>query len=130
MTSRWAGPAAIAALSCTLLAACLFPFAWMIVSSLKLPAELYAVPPTWLPRQPTLDHYRQVLFASNVPRYFVNSLVISLGATALALGLAVFAAYGLTRFRFPGRRACLTFVLIGQLLPTAAFYVPPFVSLR
>jgi ABC-type glycerol-3-phosphate transport system permease component len=113
-----------------LLTICLFPFAWMIVSSFKAPQELYTVPPTWLPERPTLDHYRHVLGASNVPRYFLNSLIISVGSTAVALPLAIFAAYGFARFRFRGRRAGLAFILVGQLLPTAAIIVPLFVTLR
>jgi len=109
---------------------CLFPFAWMAVSSFKTASELYAVPPAWWPSAPTLDNYRRVLFASNVPRYFLNSLVISAGSTGLALGLALFAAYGFARFRFPGRRSSLAFVMAGQLLPTAAIIVPLFMALR
>jgi ABC-type glycerol-3-phosphate transport system permease component len=109
---------------------CLFPFLWMALSSVKAARELYAVPPTWLPEAPTLENYRTVLFASNVPRYFLNSVVISAGATVLALALAVFAAYGFARFDFRGRRASQAFVLAGQLLPTAAIVVPLFVTLR
>jgi ABC-type glycerol-3-phosphate transport system permease component len=111
-------------------AVCLFPFVWMAISSLKPAGELYAVPPAWWPAAPTLDSYRRVLFASNVPRYFLNSLIISAGSTGLALALAVFAAYGFARYRFPGRRSSLAFVLAGQLLPTAAIVVPLFVLLR
>jgi ABC-type glycerol-3-phosphate transport system permease component len=92
--------------------------------------ELYRVPPHWLPHAPTLDHYRTVLWASNIPRYFLNSVVISLGSTAIALVLAVFASYGFARFRFRGRRAAQAFVLVGQLLPTAAIVVPLFVILQ
>jgi ABC-type glycerol-3-phosphate transport system permease component len=73
------------------LAGCLFPFAWMALSSIKVLRELYTVPPHWLPDAPTLGHYRTVLFASNIPRYFLNSVVFSLGSTAIALGLAVLA---------------------------------------
>ena len=65
--------------------ACLFPFAWMAVSSFKTAGELYAVPPVWWPSAPTLDNYRRVLFASNGPRYFLNSLVISAGSTTAML---------------------------------------------
>jgi multiple sugar transport system permease protein/raffinose/stachyose/melibiose transport system permease protein len=109
---------------------CLFPFAWMALSSFKTAGELYAVPPVWWPSAPTLDNYRRVLFASNVPRYFLNSLVISAGSTLLAMALAVFAAYGFARYRFAGRRASLAFVLACQLLPTAAIVVPLFAVLR
>jgi ABC-type glycerol-3-phosphate transport system permease component len=108
----------------------LVPFVWMAISSVTSTRELYSVPPHWLPHAPTLDHYRTVLWASNIPRYFLNSVVISLGSTAIALVLAVFASYGFVRFRFRGRRAAQAFVLVGQLLPTAAIVVPLFVILQ
>jgi ABC-type glycerol-3-phosphate transport system permease component len=108
----------------------LAPFAWMAISSVTSTRELYSVPPHWLPHAPTLHHYRTVLWASNIPRYFLNSVVISLGSTAIALVLAVFASYGFARFRFRGRRAAQAFVLVGQLLPTAAIVVPLFVILQ
>jgi ABC-type glycerol-3-phosphate transport system permease component len=108
----------------------LVPFVWMAISSVTSTRELYSVPPHWLPHAPTLDHYRTVLWASNIPRYFLNSVVISLGSTAIALVLAVFASYGFARFQFRGRRAAQAFVLVGQLLPTAAIVVPLFVILQ
>jgi ABC-type glycerol-3-phosphate transport system permease component len=109
---------------------CLFPFAWMGLSSIKTLSELYTVPPHWWPDAPTLGNYAKVLFESNIPRYFVNSLVISLGATGLALILAIFASYGFARFEFRGKAFWQAFVLIGQLLPTAAIIVPLFITLR
>ena len=122
----------ILTLVCALLvvAVCLFPFLWMAVSSIKVLRELYIVPPTWIPQMPTLDNYRTVLFESNIPRYFLNSLIISVGATGLALSIAIFASYGFARFRFRGKAAFQSFVLVGQLLPTAAIIVPLFVTLR
>jgi ABC-type glycerol-3-phosphate transport system permease component len=109
---------------------CLFPFAWMGLSSIKTLSELYTVPPHWWPDAPTLGNYAKVLFESNIPRYFVNSLVISLGATGLALMLAIFASYGFARFEFRGKAFWQAFVLVGQLLPTAAIIVPLFITLR
>ena len=116
--------------SVLLAAVCLFPFLWMIVSSIKELRELYTIPPTWIPENPTLSNYTTVLFSSNIPRYFLNSVVISLGSTALSLALAIFASYGFARFRFRGKAAAQSFVLVGQLLPTAAIIVPLFVTLR
>ena len=46
----------------------LFPFAWMLLSSIKPLPELYTVPPVWLPEHPTLANYSKVLFSSNIPR--------------------------------------------------------------
>lgn len=111
-------------------AVCLFPFLWMALSSIKQLRELYTIPPVWFPAMPTLENYRTVLFESNVPRYFLNSLIISFGATGLALMIAIFAAYGFARFKFRGKSYYQSFVLIGQLLPTAAIIVPLFVTLR
>jgi ABC-type glycerol-3-phosphate transport system permease component len=109
---------------------CLFPFAWMGLSSIKTLSELYTVPPHWWPDMPTLGNYAKVLFESNIPRYFLNSMVISLGATGLALILAIFASYGFARFEFRGKPFWQAFVLVGQLLPTAAIIVPLFITLR
>lgn len=124
------GRALIAISSLLLVAVCLFPFLWMGVSSVKVLRELYTIPPTWIPQAPTLDNYWTVLFDSNIPRYFLNSVVISVGSTALAMVLAIFASYGFARFRFRGKAFYQSFVLVGQLLPTAAIIVPLFITLR
>lgn len=108
----------------------LFPFAWMALSSIKKVNELYTVPPHWLPDQPTFDNFVKVLTQSNIPRYFLNSVVISVGSTLLALMLAIFASYGFARFNFRGKQFFQSFVLIGQLLPSAAIIVPLFITLR
>jgi multiple sugar transport system permease protein/raffinose/stachyose/melibiose transport system permease protein len=116
--------------SVVLVMVCLFPFAWMALSSIKNLQELFTVPPHWLPSQPTLHNYWTVFFNSNIPRYFINSGVISAGATIVALVFAVFAAYGFARFEFRGKLLLQSLVLIGQLLPTAAIIVPLFITLR
>jgi ABC-type glycerol-3-phosphate transport system permease component len=121
---------AIALGSLLVVGVCLFPFVWMGLSSIKVIGELYTVPPHWWPEVPTLGNYWKVLFESNIPRYFVNSVVISFGATGLALMLAIFASYGFARFDFRGKPFWQAFVLIGQLLPTAAIIVPLFITLR
>ncbi len=108
----------------------LFPFIWMAISSIKTLGELYTIPPSWWPAAPTLDNYYTVLFKSNIPRYFLNSVIISVGATGLALILAIFASYGFARFEFRGKAALQSFVLVGQLMPTAAIIVPLFITLR
>jgi multiple sugar transport system permease protein/raffinose/stachyose/melibiose transport system permease protein/trehalose/maltose transport system permease protein len=102
----------------------------MLLSSFKTLRELYTIPPIWWPDAPTLDNYAKVIFDSNIPRYFLNSVIISVGATGLALILAIFAAYGFARFEFRGKPFLQAFVLIGQLLPTAAIIVPLFITLR
>jgi multiple sugar transport system permease protein len=130
--SRHIGPGrTVIAVGLTILMiVCLFPFLWMALSSIKTLGELYTVPPQWWPNTPTLENYYEVLFESNIPRYFLNSMVIAVGSTALALALAVFASYGFARFRFRGKPFLQVFVLVGQLMPTAAIIVPLFITLR
>lgn len=108
----------------------LFPFVWMALSSVKQLDELYTVPPHWIPDHPTMQNFVKVFTESNIPRYFLNSVVISVGSTALALMLAIFASYGFARFNFTGKKFFQSFVLVGQLLPTAAIIVPLFITLR
>lgn len=130
MNTSWRRWAVIYVSAVLVVAVCLFPFAWMALSSIKTLGDLYTVPPVWLPETPSLENYRKVLFESNVPRYFLNSVVISFGATAIALVLAIFASYGFARFNFRGKPAYQAFILVGQLLPTAAIIVPLFITLR
>jgi multiple sugar transport system permease protein len=130
MSLSWTARLTILISVVVLVLVCLFPFLWMALSSIKTLRELYTVPPVWFPEVPTLANYMKVLFASNIPRYFLNSTVISLGSTAIALCLAIFASYGFARFRFPGKAGFQAFILVGQLLPTAAIIVPLFITLR
>lgn len=121
------GRGAVYAIAIALLVVCGAPFLWMAVSSLKTVQELYAIPPTWFPSSPTLGSFEKVLFHSNIPRYFYNTFMISIGSTAIALFLASLASYGFARYRFRGRVFLQAFVLAGQLLPLAAIVVPLFV---
>ena len=112
-----------------LVALAAFPFLWMALSSVKTQAELYRLPPTWLPDAATFANYAKVMLESNVPRYFLNSAIVSIGSTAIALVFAIPAAYGFARFSFRGRSLWQTFVLVSHLLPTAALIVPLYVFL-
>ncbi|TCT33007.1 carbohydrate ABC transporter permease [Martelella mediterranea] len=108
----------------------MFPFLWMLISSFKGLSELYTVPPTWIPETPSWTNYMKVLFDSNVPRYFLNSVIISAGSTAIALALAILASYGFARFKFRGKSLAISMIIVGQLLPTAAIIVPLYVVLN
>lgn len=117
-------------LAAVVVAITLFPFLWMLISSFKNLGELYTVPPTWWPEAPSLQNYFNVLFESNVPRYFLNSVIISAGSTAIALALAILASYGFARFKFRGKSLAVGLIIVGQLLPTAAIIVPLYVVLN
>jgi len=94
----------------------LFPIAWMIVTSLKLPDEIFRNPPTIIPDTPTLQGYDAAL-NSSIATAFVNSVVIAAGATALATTAGALCAYGLSRARFRGRSAFMALLLSTLGLP-------------
>ncbi len=61
------------------------PFVWMILSSLKGPAELAHLPPTWLPTAPTLINYNNLFTQLDFPVYFLNSVILAVSITVLNL---------------------------------------------
>lgn len=96
----------------------LFPFMIMLLSALKTNEEIFAAPEdySWLPQPPRWSNF--VTIREQVPeigRYFLNSLIIAMGSTLLAVAVAIPAAYAVARLRFPGRRAFMHLVLITQM---------------
>ncbi len=106
----------------------LFPMVWMVLTSIKSQAEVYAVPPVWWPGRPTLEHYAHVL-ESNFMRSVLNSTLIALAVTACVVVLASLAAYGFTRYRFRGHRPMLLSTLLGHFVPEAVRFLPLYVLL-
>lgn len=99
----------------------LFPIVWLILGSLKPPAEVLEIS---LPTRPTLVNYTNVLSAFPVGGYLRNSLLVALSATLLSLTIGSLAAYGFTRYRFGGRRLLLLFTLLLRMLPGIAIAIP------
>ena len=106
----------------------LFPVFWMVSTSLKSPAAIFATPPTLIPTPLVLDAYRDAVAGDPaVVRAIGTSLVISIGTMLLTLVLAAPAAYGLARLRLPGGALVLLLLLITQLLPSIVIAGPLFV---
>jgi multiple sugar transport system permease protein len=115
----------------------LIPFAWTFLTSLKKPADVIAAP-LQLVFTPTLENYQAVLFNvyssqsalakvhADIPRAFLNSLIIAGGATLLALVLGNFAAFALARFKLPEREYYAFFFLAFRFCPVFVFIIPTF----
>lgn len=95
-----------------------FPYALMLLSSLKTREEITKIPPAYLPAVPQFSNYLTVWSSGVVSPAgsLLATTVISLGATLLVLLIATPAAYYVARFRFPGRLVFLFLVLITQML--------------
>jgi multiple sugar transport system permease protein len=104
----------------------LAPILYLLVTSFKAPELTFAIPPVWN-FKPTLKNYTDVFVGGEFTRYFVNSLVVALSTTFIALVLGAFAAYGFARFRFRGAFWLRMSALIPQMLPPITIIVPLYI---
>jgi ABC-type glycerol-3-phosphate transport system permease component len=108
----------------------LFPYAWMLMTSIKPIADVVAWPVRWLPRIVTLENYAAILGDARFLRSLVNSAVVSVAVTTISLVLSVPAAYGLTRLVRGGGRPMLVGILASQFFPPMVFFVPFYIMLQ
>ena len=105
---------------------CLFPFIWMLSTSLKTETEAFRFPPTWIPIKPTLDAYVGIWVRKNFGVFFYNSTVISLATAVFSTFFGALAGYGFSRFFFRSRRFLLGLFLASQMLPGVLLVGPYF----
>jgi multiple sugar transport system permease protein len=112
----------------------LLPIVWVVVTSLKVTADIVKLPPEWLPWPVTAEHYREVLFSSSrtarIGRAFANSLVIALGTVVLVVVTSAMAAYPLARMRFRGRNLVFALLVGSLMIPNAVILVPQYVLVQ
>jgi len=113
----------------------LAPFSWMIVSSVQTEREIVSVPPHWIPHEPTLANFRDIL-GTPPPGKFVpssaremlpalrNSTVVALVVLAVDLVLAAPAAFALARFSLRFERALVYTVLGSRIVPDIVLVIP------
>ena len=104
----------------------IFPFAYMVATSFKSNALVLQIPPQLLPHHPTDANYTGAWSSNDFGRYFVNSLLVAIATTVLAVWLSSMMAYSFARFRFPARRLLFGLLLIGLMVPTMMLLIPQF----
>jgi multiple sugar transport system permease protein len=107
-----------------------FPFIWMLFTSLKPEAEIVTYPPELFPRTWTLENYANVWSRIPFARLFLNSVLFAGGVTLISLTLDSMSAYALARLDFPGRNAVFIVILIALMLPFQVMFVPLFVTVH
>jgi len=100
-----------------------FPLLWMMISSVKPGAELFVRPPRILPHEITFVWYRNLLSSSDSVALFKNSLLVGVSTTLICLTMGALAAYGVTRFEFPGKRIFMLGGLIAYLFPAIVLFI-------
>ena len=113
-----------------LVALYLFPLYWMMISGFKTQGEIFADPPSFFPRAPTLDAFRYVIGHENMARYIRNSIAIALPVTLVTVTLSAMGAYAMSRIRSRIVDAALVTVLLLQVFPEALLATPVFIIFK
>ncbi|AFY58737.1 carbohydrate ABC transporter membrane protein 2, CUT1 family [Rivularia sp. PCC 7116] len=109
----------------------LIPFLWAISASFKSLTEIVAGEPNFLPKEFTLDNYKQIFLEEPLfLRWFFNSLIIAISVTILNLLFNSMAGYALARLRFRGRRFWFFLILAVLAVPIQVTLIPTFLILK
>ncbi|MEV0838103.1 carbohydrate ABC transporter permease [Actinocatenispora sera] len=112
------------AVALVLAVAAVFPLGWMLAGSFRTPDDVFS--PSLLPAHPTLHNFSYVLTQVAFPRYLLNSLIVAVVVTVVALFFHSMAAYALARLRFPGRDTIFVLIFSTLLITFPVILVPLF----
>ena len=104
----------------------LFPFYWMTTTTFKPDDELYDYArfnPFWV-AHPTLAHIEKLFFETSYPSWLINTMIVSVAATAISLFCSVCAAYAIERLRFSGARYVGLAIFLAYLVPPSILFIP------
>jgi multiple sugar transport system permease protein len=105
----------------------IFPFYWMVATSLKSEARVFAFPPEWIPNPPIFDSYRYLFLELPFPLYLYNSLKVSLLSTVGIILSSSLAAYSFARVPFRGRETLFIITLAALMIPAQVTMIPLYV---
>ncbi|MBR2792031.1 MAG: carbohydrate ABC transporter permease, partial [Erysipelotrichaceae bacterium] len=95
----------------------IFPFIWMLISSLKTWAECGSMPPTWWPKDPTFENYVYAFKTAPFLKYFRNSLIVTVVCTSITMINTILCAFTFSRLKFPGRDLIFSIMVSLMMIP-------------
>jgi multiple sugar transport system permease protein len=104
-----------------------FPMWWMVSSSLKMPAEVFAYPPVLWPSNLRFENYVEVFARAPFGRQYFNSVYIAIANTLGTILISAAAGYAFARIAFPGRTVMFVLLLSSMLMPAEVTIIPLFV---
>lgn len=102
----------------------IFPVLWIIITSIKPDNEMFSIPVTFFPKKINFSNYLDVLQMDRFHRYFLNSIVVTVGATFINIFFSLITGYSFSRFKFKGAKVLLTLIILTQLFPAAVLLIP------
>lgn len=106
------------------------PFLWMVSASFKSLPEIYAFPPTWIPKQLRWQNYVETWQAVPFARFFSNSVIVAASATAGQVLTCSLAGYSFARLRYPGRDRIFLAYLGTMMIPFPVVMIPLFILMK
>jgi multiple sugar transport system permease protein len=107
----------------------LIPLVWVFSTSLKPNDLAISLPPEFLPSEPTLENYVFVITEPRLAHSLINSLLVSLGSTALSVAISALGGYSFARFKFKGKNLLLSIILGFFMIPIVINIIPLYLML-
>lgn len=108
----------------------MFPFAFMVITSLKSQGQVFQTPVQYIPKPATFSNYIEAWKDSKFALYFFNTMIISFLVLLIVTAISVLSGYALSRYRFKGKHTATILFLITQLVPSALLIIPLFTILQ
>ncbi|MBQ7938867.1 MAG: carbohydrate ABC transporter permease [Clostridia bacterium] len=106
----------------------LFPFYWMIISSLKTLDEYRLSQPTFFPQVIMFSNYAEAFTTASLGRLFVNTMIVGVSSTLLSLIITVLSAFAFARLEFKGKELLFSALLATMMIPGELFTITNFVT--
>ncbi|MBB5831474.1 carbohydrate ABC transporter permease [Brachybacterium aquaticum] len=105
----------------------ILPLAWMVISSFKSPSEILTTDLVVLPSEPTLHNYEVAMTSVPIPRFFLNSVIVTAVGASIKVVLAIMTAYALVFVRFPFKNIIFIGILVALMVPPQVAILPNYV---
>lgn len=106
----------------------LFPFYWMIISSLKTLDEYRLSQPTFFPQTIMFSNYAEAFTTASLGRLFINTMIVGVASTLLSLIITVLSAFAFARLEFKGKELLFSGLLATMMIPGELFTITNFVT--
>ncbi len=109
-----------------------FPAYWLVTTAFKYEVDTIVSPPIIIPLRGTWENFRLVLGATDIGRFFANSIIVSLTTTVVGILLGACAAYALAKsyLSFAVRQGLLVWILVTRIFPPVTTAIPYFIIIR
>jgi multiple sugar transport system permease protein len=104
----------------------IFPFAWLLITSVETPAEALHFPPVLIPHHLDFGNYSQALQAAPFARFFMNSIVVAVVTVLCNLVFCSLAGYAFARYRFIGRTLLFVLIMATLMVPFQVTMIPQY----